>query len=64
MAGNITIIEPRENFQKVAKDVILNKEIDVLTLGVYVRVLCLGKKWEEMETECQRPRIYVRDICG
>ena len=39
MAGNITIIEPRENFQKVAKDVILNKEIDVLTLGVYVRVL-------------------------
>lgn len=46
MAGNITIIEPHDNFQKVAKDVILNKEIDVLTLGVYVRVLCLGKKWK------------------
>ena len=45
MAGNIIIIEPHNNFQKVAKDVILNKEIDVLTLGVYVRVLCLGKKW-------------------
>ena len=42
MAGNIIIIEPHNNFQKVAKDVILNKEIDVLTLGVYVRVLCLG----------------------
>ena len=26
--------------------VILNKEIDVLTLGVYVIVLCLGKKWK------------------
>ena len=46
MAGNIIIIEPHNNFQKVAKDVILNKEIDVLTLGVYVRVLCLGKKWK------------------
>ena len=46
MAGNIIIIEPHYNFQKVAKDVILNKEIDVLTLGVYVRVLCLGKKWK------------------
>ena len=34
MAGNIIIIEPHNNFQKVAKDVILNKEIDVLTLGV------------------------------
>ena len=46
MAGNITIIEPHDNFQKVAKDVILNREIDVLTLGIYVRVLCLGKTWK------------------
>ena len=46
MAGNITIIEPRDNFQKVAKDIIFNEGIDVLTLGVYVKVLCLGKKWK------------------
>lgn len=46
MAGKIKIIEPRENFQKVSKDIIFNNEIDVLTLGIYVKVLCLGKKWE------------------
>lgn len=46
MAGNITIIEPRENFQKVSKDVILNPEVDVSTLGIYVKVLCLGVKWQ------------------
>lgn len=46
MAGNITIIEPRDNFQKVSRDVILNPEVDVFTLGVYVKVLCLGVKWK------------------
>ena len=46
MAGNIHIIEPTDNFQKVSKDIIFNNEVDALTLGVYVKVLCLGKKWE------------------
>ncbi len=46
MAGNIKIIEPRENYQKVAKGIILNEKVDALTLGIYVKVLCLGKKWE------------------
>ena len=46
MAGNITIIEPKDHFQKVSKDIIYNKEIGVLTLGIYVKVLCLGKKWK------------------
>lgn len=46
MAGNIKIIEPRENYQKVSKDIIFNDKVDPLTLGVYVKVLCLGKKWE------------------
>lgn len=45
MAGNIKIIEPKENFQKVSKDIIFSDEVDVLTLGVYVKILCLGKKW-------------------
>lgn len=46
MAGNIKIIEPRENYQKVSKDIIFNETVDPLTLGIYVKVLCLGKKWE------------------
>ena len=46
MAGNIKIIEPRENYQKVAKSIIFNEKVDALTLGIYVKVLCLGKKWE------------------
>lgn len=46
MAGNIKIIEPKENYQKVAKSIILNDDVDALTLGIYVKVLCLGKRWE------------------
>ena len=46
MAGNIHIIEPTENYQKVSKSIIFNEDVDALTLGVYVKVLCLGKKWE------------------
>lgn len=43
--GNIVIIEPRDNFQKVSKDIIFNKEVDFATLGIYVKVLALGKKF-------------------
>lgn len=46
MAGNIRIIEPTENYQKVSKGIIFNRDIDALTLGIYVKVLCLGKEWE------------------
>lgn len=46
MAGNIKIIEPKDNFQKVSKGIIFNRDIDVLTLGIYVKVLCLGKEWQ------------------
>ncbi len=46
MAGNIIIIEPLDNFQKVSKDIIYNQEVDALTLGIYVKILCLGKEWE------------------
>ena len=46
MAGNITIVEPTENFQKVSKDIILNQDVDALTLGIYVKLLTLGKKWQ------------------
>lgn len=46
MAGNIRIIEPKSNYQKVAKAIILNEDVDALTLGIYVKVICLGKKWD------------------
>lgn len=46
MAGNIKIIEPEANYQKVSKAIIYNKEVDTLTLGVFVRILCLGKSWQ------------------
>lgn len=46
MAGNIKVFEPSSNFQKVSKDIIFNQEIDPLTLGIYVKIITLGKKWE------------------
>ena len=46
MAGNIKITEPTDNYKRVSNTVIFDKEIDVLTLGIYVRVMCLGKEWD------------------
>lgn len=45
MAGNITIIPPKENFLKVPKGVIYDEEVDALSLGIYVKVMALGRKW-------------------
>lgn len=44
MAGNIKIIELRENYQKVAKSIIFNEKVDALTLGIYVKILGLEEK--------------------
>lgn len=46
MAGNITIIVPKENFVKVPKGVVCDKTVDTLSLGIFVKVLCLGRKWQ------------------
>ena len=46
MAGNITILTPKENFLKVPKGVIYRDDVDALTLGVYVKVIGLGRKWQ------------------
>ena len=45
MSGNIKIIPPKENYLKVPKGAIFNEDIDTLTLGIYVKVLALGVKW-------------------
>lgn len=46
MAGNITIIVPKENFVKVPKGVVYDETVDTLSLGIFVKVLCLGRKWQ------------------
>lgn len=46
MAGNITIIPPKENFLKVSKGIIYNDDVDALSLGIYVKVIALGRKWQ------------------
>lgn len=44
--GNITIIEAESNFKKIDKSLIENDKIDCLTLGVYAKIVVLGKKWQ------------------
>lgn len=43
--GNITIIEAESRFKKVDKSIIENPKIDCLTLGIYTKLIVLGKKW-------------------
>lgn len=44
--GNITIIESESRFKKVDKSLIENPNIDCLTLGIYTKLIVLGKKWK------------------
>ena len=46
MAGNITIVEAQDNFQKVSREVIRNRAVDLVTLAIYVKVLHFGKLWK------------------
>lgn len=43
--GNIYIIEAEDNFKRVHKSIIESETIDCETIGVYTRVIVLGKKW-------------------
>jgi len=45
-AGNIIIEEVVSEFTKIHNKLIENKNIDVLTLGVYTKIMRLGKSWE------------------
>lgn len=45
-SGNFYIEEAESDFKRVHKSIILNKNIDCLTLGIYVKILVLGKKWQ------------------
>lgn len=46
MAGNISILYPKDNFKKVSKQLILDKTVDPLTLGIYVKLITIGEKWD------------------
>lgn len=43
--GNITIIESESRFKKVDISLIENIRIDCTTLGIYTKLIVLGKKW-------------------
>lgn len=45
MAGNITIIVPSDNFVKVPLGIVFHPEVDALALGIFVKVLCLGREF-------------------
>lgn len=45
MSGNIIVIEPECRFKKIDKSLIENSNIDCLTLGIYTKIVSLGKKW-------------------
>lgn len=45
-SGNIFIIEAEDNFKRVHKSIIENKNIDCETLGIYTRIIVLGLKWK------------------
>ena len=44
--GNIYIEEAESDFKRIHKSIILNSNIDCLTLGIYTKILVLGKKWQ------------------
>lgn len=43
--GNITVLEAKSRFKKVDVSIIENENIDCLTLGIYTKLIVLGKKW-------------------
>lgn len=44
-SGNIIVVEAEDNFKRVHKSIIENKNIDCETLGIYTRIIVLGLKW-------------------
>ena len=46
MPGRISILTPKDNFKKVSKQLILDKSVDPLTLGIYVKLITFGEKWD------------------
>lgn len=44
--GNIKVVEPVDDYKKIHKSIIKNKNIDCTTLGIYVKIVVLGVEWQ------------------
>ena len=44
--GNIKVVEPVDDYKKIHKSIIKNKNIDCTTLGIYVKIVVLGAEWQ------------------
>jgi hypothetical protein len=45
MEGNIKVIEAEDFYKRITKNIIYDKEINVVTLGVFVRIVSCSKDW-------------------
>ena len=45
MEGNIKVIEAEDFYKRITKNIIYDKEINVVTLGVFVRIVSCSKGW-------------------
>lgn len=45
MKGNIKVIEAEDFYKRITKNIIYDKEINVVTLGVFVRIVSCSKDW-------------------
>ena len=44
--GNIKVVEPVDDYKKIHKSIIKNKNIDCTTLGIYTKIVVLGTEWQ------------------
>lgn len=44
--GNIIVVEPTDDYKRIHKSIIRNKDIDCLTLGIYTKIVVLGAEWQ------------------
>jgi len=45
-SGNIIVVEPTDDYKRIHKSIIKNKNIDCLTLGIYTKITVLGAEWQ------------------
>lgn len=45
-SGNIIVVEPTDDYKRIHKSIIRNKNIDCLTLGIYTKIVVLGAEWQ------------------
>lgn len=46
MAGNIKVIKPINRYEPINKGIIFDNDVDVLALGLFVRVITFCDKWQ------------------